>query len=352
MKCIRHELECSFPVSDNGSPFTVAASLDGATSRGLEGQTTPSSPAPDPFHITLNITHLELLYNFITMTSFTLSSNDVIKILWQTNAVKAGFTCDYVMLSILALSALHLTRLKPDQNQSFLAQAIALHQAALSKGSPALSNITTENGESLYLFAMLTCFFALGRPREADQFLLEGDTGLAEWLVMFRGTRTVVECVDKTALQAGPLGPIFAAGSRRAQLQLSVPTQIDHLWMLQHVINDTTANRDERTVYNSAIDQLQQAFNHVYNQNTHQIESSDVFAWLYRVSEEYLLLLGQRKPEALAILAYYCVLLKKLDTIWWVNGLGDHLISQTHKVLDEFHRLWITWPMREIGWVP
>lgn len=298
------------------------------------------------------MSHLELLYHFVTMTSFTLSSDDVVKVLWQTSVVKAGLQCEYVMHSILALSALHLARLKPEDDQSYLAQAVALHQAALSKGSPDLSDITPENGENLYLFAMLTCFFELGRPRVVDQFLLEGDTGLAEWLGMFRGTRTVVECLDQQALYAGPLGPIFAQGARRAIARSSAPTQIDHLWMLQHAINDSTANRDDRAVYNKEIEQLQQAFNHIQNQSPHQVESSDVFIWLYRASEDYLLLLGQRKPEALAILAYFCVLIKKLDAIWWVKGLGDHLFSQIHNALDELHRLWITWPMREIGWIP
>lgn len=256
------------------------------------------------------------------------------------------------MLSILALSALHLAHLKPDHDPSYLDQAITLHNAALSKGSPALSNITTENGENLYLFATLTCFFALGRPRQAGEFLLEGDTGLAEWLVMFRGTRTVAESLDQTSLYTGPLGPIFAEGARRAFLQFSAPTQVDHLWMLQHVINDTTSNRDERTVYNLTIDGLRQAFNLVYNQNTHPIESSDVFVWLYRASDEYLVLLGQRKPEALAIFGYFCVLLKKFDAMWWVHGLAEYFISQIHNVLNESHRLWINWPMKEIGWIP
>lgn len=69
--------------------------------------------APNPFEITqINSAHLELLYNFVTLTSFTLSCNEFIKILWQTNAVKVGLKCEYVMLSILALSALHLARLK------------------------------------------------------------------------------------------------------------------------------------------------------------------------------------------------------------------------------------------------
>jgi hypothetical protein len=229
---------------------------------------------------------------------------------------------------------------------------MALHQAALSKGTPALSNITFEGNEDLCLFAQLTCIFALGRPRAEGEFLFEGNSGLAEWLVMFRGARTVFESLDTVSLHAGPLGPMFAAGVRRAQLQSSAPTQIDHLWMLQRVINDTTCVREERIVYNVTLDQLREPFNLTYNQGVYSIESSDVLRWLYVVSEEYLELLSQRKPEALAIFAYYCVLLKKLDALWWVQGLGEKLISQIHNVLDESSRLWINWPMREIGWIP
>ncbi|KAL3420669.1 hypothetical protein PVAG01_07114 [Phlyctema vagabunda] len=245
-----------------------------------------------------------------------------------------------------------MAHLKPERQQYYLAQAMDLHHAALSKGSPALSDITSENCEALYLFSALTCFFALARPREPTDFLFEKNTPLSEWLLMFRGTRIVIESSNQPILHAGPLGPMFAIGGRRANMQVASLTQIDHLWMLQRFINGTSGNEEDLRTYNRAIDELRQAFNVVYNEHPEFCETTDVFLWLYRVSEEYLALLNSRKPEALSIFAYFCVLLKRLDAKWWTHGWSTHLIAQIHQVLDPEHRLWIVWPMREIGWAP
>ena len=331
------------------TPSTVGASPSNTASPASVGS---QSLASENSEVHLNVEHLELLYNFVTFTSSTFSNNETIKILWQTSVVTAGFSCHYVMLSILAFSALHLSRLKPDKHHFYLSQATSLHQAALSKGSPAIGNITAERAENLCLFAALTFYFALGRPRAPGDFLMEGESGLTEWLVMFRGMRSIVESTDTSALYTGPLGPMFAAGRQRAELQLSAPMQVDHLWTLQRLINDAMSSREEFHVYNLAIDQLREAFNLIYNQNTLLTETADVFCWLYRLSDEYLLFINQRRPEALVIFAYFCVLLKRLDAMWWIQGSGSHLVAQIYSTLDETHRLWIIWPMREIGWTP
>jgi hypothetical protein len=35
-----------------------------------------------------------------------------------------------------------------------------------------------------------------------------------------------------------------------------------------------------------------------------------------------------------------------------MEGWSIHLISGIYDSLDEEHRLWLRWPMEEIGWVP
>jgi hypothetical protein len=74
--------------------------------------------------------------------------------------------------------------------------------------------------------------------------------------------------------------------------------------------------------------------------------------WLYHLSPEFLIQLRDHTQEALAIFAYGCVLLKKLDFCWWMEGWSVHLISRIYFSLDETHRAWIEWPIAEIGWVP
>jgi hypothetical protein len=297
--------------------------------------------------------HLELLHNFCLSTSSTLTVNPALRTLWQTNVPQVGFTCDYVMHSILSLSALHLAHFKPEQRGFFLAQAMELHHLALAKGSVMLSHVTSDNHTELYLFSVLACFFALARPRDKDSFLLEPGTGLAEWLFMFRGTRIVIESSNPAKLHSGPLGPMFVMGARRAQSQTSSSEQLDHpLRDLQTLFAETTTDVDMLSTYNFCVEELLKSFNVIYDQDPKLYDVTDVFIWLYRVPNEYLGFLHERKPEALSIFAYFCVLLKQLNARWWLEGWSIHLISQIYAALDEEHRLWISWPIRELGWIP
>lgn len=81
-------------------------------------------------------------------------------------------------------------------------------------------------------------------------------------------------------------------------------------------------------------------------------ETSDIFIWLFRVQDDYLELLKRHSQEALVIFAYFCVILKRLDHHWWIEGWSTHLMEKIWGILDEEHRLWVRWPIEEIGWIP
>ena len=82
------------------------------------------------------------------------------------------------------------------------------------------------------------------------------------------------------------------------------------------------------------------------------IDLTDAFIWMYKIANEFFPLLRIPTQEAVAIFAHFCVLLKRLENQWWLNGWADHLISKAYHLLDDEHRLWIQWPIEEIGWLP
>ncbi|MCJ1247302.1 hypothetical protein MMC30_004516 [Trapelia coarctata] len=255
------------------------------------------------------------------------------------------------MRGILAVSALHLAHFRPEKKDFYVAQAMLLHQTALHVATALLTNVTQDNCSALYMFSILTCIFALASPRKLGDFLLVEETGIAEWLFLLRGTRFIADMARET-LQSGSLGPIFTSGKRRDQLRTSESNGDDHLGELQYLINGTATDQQISYIYHASIDELRKSFAVAHNCGPQTYELSDAFIWPYRVSEDYLGLLKQLTPEALAIFAFFCVLLKRLDSHWWMNGWSTHLISRIYDLLDEEHRLWIRWPIEEIGWVP
>ena len=261
------------------------------------------------------------------------------------------------MRGVLALSALHLAYYKPEKRDLFVAQAKIQHQAGLRAAAAMLPYITHENCSAVYIFSALTCIFTLASPREPGDFLILGDSGVAPWLTLFRGTRSIIDS-SEPALREGVLGPMFVAGSRRMALRdahgKAEEGTMDggELDDLRQAIKATVSDPQALDIYVGAIDELQKSFRVAYKAVFHSIESTDVFVFLFRVSEEYLNFLKERTQESMAIFAYFCVIAKRLEKNWWSQGWSDHLLSRIYSALDEEHKLWIRWPIEEIGWVP
>jgi hypothetical protein len=73
------------------------------------------------------------------------------------------------------------------------------------------------------------------------------------------------------------------------------------------------------------------------------------FSWPMQVTERYLLLVNQRKPQALLVLAHYCVMLKMVESFWFMKGCALEILKQCIQNLPtEWHR-YVQWPMTVVG---
>ena len=301
----------------------------------------------------MNMTELELLHNYSTSTAYTLSNHPVVQSVWRVIVPQIGFSSTYVMRAILALSALHLAYYRPTQKDFYIGQALLLHDTALRMANPILPDITQENCSSLYLFAALTCLISCAKPRIPGDFLVVGKSGISEWLILFRGTRLIIDSSIGT-LKAGPLGPMFSIGSRRLELRKMGlgANDSEHLLELQRLIKETVTEQKLLETYDRAIHEIGKSFVTISSLESERCEITDVFIWLLGISEEFLGLLSQRQPEALCIFAYFSVVLHRLNSVWWIQGWSTHLISSIFHTLDHEHQHWIQWPIEQLGWKP
>jgi hypothetical protein len=72
-------------------------------------------------------------------------------------------------------------------------------------------------------------------------------------------------------------------------------------------------------------------------------ERAGVHIWPGIVSQRYLDLLYDRVPEALVLLAYYCVLLKRADSHWHYRGVGVAMLEAVEEELSGEWLEWIQW---------
>ncbi len=65
-------------------------------------------------------------------------------------------------------------------------------------------------------------------------------------------------------------------------------------------------------------------------------------------SSAFAQLVKQRLPQALVILAHYCVLVDILDNRWWIHGWSKRVLQDVLGSLDEQWRHWIEWPVQAV----
>jgi hypothetical protein len=60
---------------------------------------------------------------------------------------------------------------------------------------------------------------------------------------------------------------------------------------------------------------------------------------------QFASLVKRRVPQALIILAYYCVMLDILYDKWWMNGWAPRVLQDVLGSLEERLQHWIQWPL-------
>ncbi|KAK4140710.1 uncharacterized protein C8A04DRAFT_39636 [Dichotomopilus funicola] len=282
---------------------------------------------------------------------------------WRDDVVQLGFSCDYIMRALLAVSALHLAFHRPDRRDFYIEEGVLLHQQASRLAMlvvKASTKIDKQQAASFFLFSMLTIFFALASPRRSnsDGTFFIGESGFPDWAFLLSGGKSVMDALG----EPGPdtvAGPFLRYGYTRWNAQRAALDARKH-----HSLSDPTSTNDVSAplppyqpllgplrsrvhaavsdpallgTYTRALDQLELSLASRDLPDAPR-DSLDAMVWLWMVSDEFMPLLRAPTQEAVAIFAHFGVLLKHHETHWWLKGWGDHIA-------------WIEWPLSELGWV-
>ncbi|KAI1410598.1 hypothetical protein F5Y13DRAFT_192176 [Hypoxylon sp. FL1857] len=351
-------ISCDFNVSaqqPTPSPQTVESST-GHT----PGRSQVTSPAAASLHQQstpagwFSGLDLELLHHFTTSTCFTFSAEPMVRNFWRVNVPRLGFSYPYVLEAILSLAALHLARFKPQRRDVLIEQAMVHHNASSSMALPVLNNLNSDDSVPMFFFSMLTTYIAFGSPKESDNLLIISNGVMPEWLFLFRGMRSVIQLNGEVIHSIMSLGFIFNSGKQMNEIwETSIPPEHEGLKELEGTIRTYVKDPQKLEDLCHAIDELRRGFAFFYGGNfTDDQRLRAAFMWLFKISDNFVNLLKDRDNEALCVLSFFCVLLQRLDFGWWIEGWGVHLVERIYNVLDEGYRLWIRWPIEEIGWVP
>jgi hypothetical protein len=186
--------------------------------------------------------------------------------------------------------------------------------------------------------------------------LLVGNSGIPQWLFLLRGIDTLV-AAEEQAILSSAVSLIFRSTAESAEFWCThSPDENSVLAELQAGIRSRTASSGDkarRDTLLEAVETMKRSYTFLEsNKFADDQKLRGFYNWLFMVSDDYLKLLKDGDVEALCVFAFYTVLIRDLEKYWWVEGWSIHLIKRIYYLLDEEYRLYIRWPIEQVGWVP
>ncbi|WQF76549.1 Putative zn(2)Cys(6) fungal-type DNA-binding domain-containing protein [Colletotrichum destructivum] len=328
-------------------PTTPASSSDDAAAAAAATPIDPRLLPESFFSETFSLFHFDLLLHFRgTLTDVMISvQNDMERMLHLTYA--EALKAPYLMDQVLAFAAAHRSVVAVEEEARVLYQneATQLQARAISKLGLGGVQVTEDNIMALFCFSLLigqqTLFDAFSAATSIPTVLDK----LVQCLTLHHGIRVIVaESIEKfmTLLQKYmPHDPVYAVAD---VTNLSHGSECDSLLRR---LADSEMNEQNRGVYVEVVKILQYLIDSVRSDGKRRYIV--IQEWPVRISQEYIALLQQRRPEALIILSYYAVLLHWARAYWTVGDSGRFLIEATSRHLGSYWADWLEWPNQELS---
>jgi len=303
-----------------------------------------------------DIDTLKLLHFYTTTTSLTLYTLPQRQRIWSFVVPQIAFSHQFLLHGLLAIAALQFARLQPALKNNLLAEAASHHQNALALFRSVLLNITAQNCDACFAFSSFLVIYAWASSDGAgDLFFtntsrLEQDGGTVEWVQLLRGAKELLKTFWND-MEKGPLQTLLKLWDGADEPPAQVSPKDDgrfldlmRLWDSPH----THLSAEEVEALDEALTLLRQVYGLMPYFETKICAISATFSWPVQVPEAYIEMVKRRQPEALVLLAHYCLLLNTVNNFWWIHGMSRHLLENIHRNLGTDWESWIAWPLQDL----
>jgi len=290
----------------------------------------------------INIHHLELLHHFEHETCKTVVRTEIDLATYRTAIVGLGLTHPFLMQQILALSALHLSLLRPNNATFYREMAATLQSTALVGFHEILLNVNASNCQVVLLFSHLValqdfCDIFNASDENFNAFL----DRLVGCIRLLRGVNLIIQTwwgvLEKTTM-----GSILASSANEQQPLTNASNE--ECKKLRDLIASADLSPTSIGVCLDSLDNLGFYYNRENSSENPSRSINRLFSWLVTSSSEYITLLDERRPEALVILACYAILLHGRRNSWAVGDAGLRLFNHIDKYLSKRWEQWLQWP--------
>ncbi|CAG8375199.1 unnamed protein product [Penicillium salamii] len=300
-------------------------------------------PAEEPTNsASLDMEQLELVFQWIQHTHKSLARNEETRKVWERVVLEEGLKAPFLMHGILALSALHLSCTRENEQSRWLGVAISHKNVALSLFSEQLSNINQSNAKAMMGFAGLVVMFGLGSALTPGTETGPSLGALIEIFTLSRGVQTVVNEEFRFLLESN-FAPLFQATPPDVSTPDHVVDAFDHLIELNNRLDQDLDHHDSKC-YEQSINLLRNLAAFTLAEPT---TMTLVGGWAIRVSPEFLDALSCRDPFALVILAHFCGFLNMAHENWCIGPWGSLVLDEICQLLPQDWKHQVQWPVEQ-----
>lgn len=191
----------------------------------------------------------------------------------------------------------------------------------------------------------------MATPKRSPSNEISPDEGdFEDWVYLIQGTAEIGATLDQACTESC-LTPLFTFCEHRWTLHYSFHSAYQRsdgmLCELQDRVGSFVYDTEKLDILTERISSLQSPACHVPDW-----EATDLFFWLYGCIDGFLPLVKARNQEAWVVMAHFCLILKKAETQWWLQGWAGCTMRKIHQELDDEHKSWILGPAEEMGWIP
>lgn len=300
----------------------------------------------------LSMTDLRSLHNWTLEAYKGFGDTSEDESFWQIEVPRLACSYPFLMHSLLAISCLHLARHSMDRRDHYHTIAAEHQNKALPAYRSIISDLERSGNEqkarAMVAFASLIPIYAVLSP-PADCQLSEVSRVLTHTIEVFSLLRGATEVVGvfgvcpMTSRARAVAGDIeLSLNPEDARLALLSPLISRHLGVSPSGADDTSqANSTALHILRSCFAMLFLASNPVSIMRALTI-------WVESIPYTYLQALSELQPGALVILAHWCIILKRAETRWYLQGSANNILSAIHGALNEEWRARIAWPLQVV----
>ena len=274
-----------------------------------------------------------------------------------------SLSCDYLMHAVLSISALHFAFLHPDQRDKYNYISAQHQDMALGPFQQAISNINAENCHYVFAFSALLLISIYSSSRNVNFLssvpeVASGLTGLTNWITCLQGCRFIVAAASPQ-IRSGPFRNLIVTGAMAEHLTIAASTPLQDedsqsLNKLARFLTDSTSIKSTTTVaemeaYSEAIALLQKCLTATTQVSDSQSLRSLMSVWPAKISNIFIRLLDEKRPPALAIIAHFCLLLKRCGDCWYLKHRSYDIFKAVRQSLPEDWMPSIERPLRVFG---